>query len=291
MAKAKKPAKGSKKKAGDKPALPPPPAEDIAEIAGSEADYEKLLPLAQTIDLRDVVSRRADIALACHNARKGTEEVLEQQAMIAEHLPRVKVADLTAIPQIASALAFASLRLDHLTHPDTGVRELLAQARPLRRLLLGSARVLADARVLEPKAVKKIEVGAGPIDTADDLVALASLFSTHAAKVKGKSPVTHEQVKQAAAVGAKLRSLLKPKRASKSTAPTDEMAKAAEVRDRFWALLAQRYDLVWRIGAYVFGKDEVAARVPSLQAFAAARRSTRPGAVAEPGSPEEKAPG
>jgi hypothetical protein len=292
MAKPKKsasPAKKAAKKAPSKKgndAPPPSPPEDVPEVAGLEADYDALLPLAQGVDLRDAAPRRTDVSLACHNAVKGSHAVLEKKALIAEHLPKVDIAALEVIPRIASALTFASLRVDHLTHPESGVRGKLSRARELRRLLLGSARVLAEAGVLDVKAVKKIEEGSGPIDVADDCVALASLFTAHAAKVKGKSPVTAQQIKEAAALGAELKSVLRPGRASKKVEPTAEMAGAAEVRERFWTLLAQRYDTLWKVGAYLFGKDEVGERVPSLQAFARGRRPGKaPGSEQAPGAP------
>lgn len=280
------PAKPAKPRRPAPPAGPTAPAaEEVPEITGSEADYEALLPAARKLDLRDVTARRIDVGLACHNAAKGAAAVLKRKGDIEAHLPEVQVSDIEQISRIASALAFASLRVDQLTTPDKGIRQMLARARVLRRLLLSSAVALAEAGVFDKKKIDKVIAGKGPIDTADDIVVLASEFTAHARKVQGKTAVTAQQVKEAAELGTQLRSLLKPKRAAKKDGPTDEMTAALEIRDRFWALLVLRYDVLWRAGAYLFGKDEIDARVPALQGYAGRRRARADSGASDGESP------
>lgn len=43
------------------------------------------------------------------------------------------------------------------------------------------------------------------------------------------------------------------------------LAEATELRDRFWTLLLQRHDALWRCGAWIYGQ-EVDSQVPPLQA-------------------------
>lgn len=269
----------------------PPDAEaasmEVAELVGSEEDYEKFQSLAMAVDLRDGAARRQDVALACHNAKKGAAAVLEDRARIKKDLPAIDIAHLEAIPAIASALAFAELRLEHMLTPDTGIRDLVRRGRALRRVLLTSARALAAAGLLAPKAVRAIEIGKGDIDMAKDAMALAALFTSHAKKLSGKTAITPALVKEAAQVGAKLNAVLKPQRAKKEVKLTPEQAQATDMRDRFWLLLNQRYDLLWRAGAYLYGKSTVDTRVPPLQAFAGRRRNT----AAEPAPEGEPTPG
>ena len=58
------------------------------------------------------------------------------------------------------------------------------------------------------------------------------------------------------------------KRGKKKGAAGDLSPSAAEIagdtRDRLWTLLGQRYDALWRVGAYLFGHD-VDERIPKLQ--------------------------
>ena len=49
---------------------------------------------------------------------------------------------------------------------------------------------------------------------------------------------------------------------SDGAAPSS-LVKAVEIRDRFWTLLHQRYDLLWRCGAWLYGRA-VDERVPPL---------------------------
>ncbi len=109
--------------------------------------------------------------------------------------------------------------------------------------------------------------GSGKLDTARDCVGLAALYRKHAAKTRGKTAVTAAEIAETAALGDELLKLLKPTRAKK-TRPED-VKKAAEVRDRRWTLVKLTYDELWRACAYIYGADEVAARVPALQAHTA----------------------
>jgi len=284
MGQTKTTGKGSKNN-NKKVAVKPPEAPDqVPEIAGSEAAYQKLLPIAEAIEARDVSPLRADVAVAGHNASTGAAAVLEHQSVLAEHLPKVKASDISDIPSIVDAFAFAALRVDHLIAPESGIAELLRTARRTRRLLLSSATALAEAGVLNAKAVQKIIEGRGPMDTAEDCVALAALFGKEAKKLKGKTAVTAAQVKEAAEVGTRLRGVLKPTKAVKTSAPSAELARATDVRDRFWTLLVQRHDIAWRAGAYLFGKD-VHDRVPPLHRHAVTRKKVDKAPAAPAPSP------
>lgn len=265
--------KGSKASSSSKKgavAAPEPP-DEAQEISGSEAAYQKLLTVAEAIAARDVSPLRADVTVAGHNANLGVAAVLEHRSTIAEHLPKLKLSEISDIPSIVSAFSFAALRVDHLIVPDSGIAELLRKARTSRRLLLSAAHALVEAGVFDRKVVQKIDEGRGPLDVADDNIALAALFGKEARKLKGKTTITAAQVKEAAEIGTQLRSALKPKKAVKTSAPNAELARATDIRDRFWTLLVQRYGIAWRAGAYLFGK-EVHDRVPPLQRHAVTRK-------------------
>jgi hypothetical protein len=114
------------------------------------------------------------------------------------------------------------------------------------------------------------------VDAANDCVALAALFRKHAASVRGKTVVTAANVKESAELGTRLLGLLKPAAArnANKTAKSKEIVDAVDARDRLWSLATEGHDVLWRAGAYLFGRGEVDARVPALQARVRGARKT-----------------
>ena len=83
-------------------------------------------------------------------------------------------------------------------------KELLERATPLRAKLLKAADALADAELVDATAVARIREGSGNIDKANDLVALAALFSQSWDVIHDKTAITREQVDEAALLGPSL---------------------------------------------------------------------------------------
>jgi hypothetical protein len=113
--------------------------------------------------------------------------------------------------------------------------------------------------------------GDAPADIAEDCVTLARTLAPHvdtarrlAGKSKKKRAPSAKKLAAAAELGGELARALDagagPARGSNG-APTLDDAK--ELRDRFWTLLLQRYQDVWRVGAYLFGRA-VDERLPKL---------------------------
>ena len=62
-------------------------------------------------------------------------------------------------------------------------------------------------------------------------------------------------------------------------------ARAADVRDRLWTLVKQGHDAPWRACAFLYGPDEIDAKVPALQARAAT--TSKRAEKAKAGAPAE----
>jgi hypothetical protein len=74
--------------------------------------------------------------------------------------------------------------------------------------------------------------------------------------------VTNADFIEAEQVVGKLRALLgQPGGTSEGEGPS--LLRVIEMRDRFWTLLSQRYDVLWRCGAWLYGRA-VDERVPPL---------------------------
>jgi hypothetical protein len=174
------------------------------------------------------------------------------------------------VPYLALAVIFAAALVDR--GADGKTPALQAKASALRGVLLPAAEALAAAGVVPAREVQKIREGKGAIDSAQDCIDLGAFFVKHAKAVKGKTAVTAVQAKDAAETGTELLKRLKPKgtRRKDSALVTDAVA----ARDGLWSLLAQRHDLLRRVGMWCWGED-VDARVPPLQSRTAPARKKK----------------
>ncbi len=244
----------------------------VPQVTGSEAAYERFLPAAKAIDARSVVPMRIDGSLAYHNVSAGVRAVMAQEARVRKELPGVAIARIAELPELALAVIFAASQVDRSPASTGATAKLLERARAVRELLLTNAEALALAGVLPAREVARIRAGRGPIDTARDCVDLAALFRKSAAAVKGRTPITADQLAEAARVGTELLGVLKPTAAKRSRTVAPDTAAAVDARDRLWTLVTERHDLLRRVGAWLFGLAAVEAQVPPLHARAAKPR-------------------
>lgn len=226
--------------------------------------YETFLPTAKGIEAHRIIPCRADVALAYRNIAAGVAEVLTLEDIIKNDLPKIDIEQLRTLPELSISVVYAATQLDRHT-PTKEVLELLTRARDLRNLLLVTAESLAHAKIFQPREVAKIRSGRGDIDAAKDCIELAALFVKHGPALRGKTPVTNEQIKEAAEVGERLLAVLKPKKVRLPKKVHDEEAEARDHRDRLWTLLVERHDTLRRVGAYLFGVRDLDAHVPALQ--------------------------
>lgn len=232
----------------------------LIEVTGSQAAYERFLPLALALP-GPFPAPSINVGVAYHNVVSGVAKVMAEQARLAHEIPALNLDDLKSLPELVLAVIFAINLVDR--NAPKATRDMLTKASSLRGKLLPAAEVLATAGLMPKHEVSRIRKGSGFIDMADDLVALARLFIENAANISGKTTITAAEVREASELGTELRTILRPKGTRK--APLDaETARAIENRDRLFALLSQRYDLVRRAAAWLFGLDKVASLVPAL---------------------------
>ena len=112
--------------------------------------------------------------------------------------------------------------------------------------------------------------GRGTPDVAQDCVDLSQLFTTYAAAVAGKTPITQAQIQEAAEVGDALLKVLKPSRAPAQPLHTTNPTVAA--RNALGALLTTQYEQqVRRAGMWIWLGD-VDKHVPALGSHAGTKK-------------------
>ncbi|MDY7231402.1 hypothetical protein [Hyalangium rubrum] len=261
--------------------------EEAAELEalGSQAAYEAFLAPAQALEASAVEECRADIALACYNVKQGVEHVLAQEAVVSA-LPGVKLEELRSLPQLAQGLAFAALQV-HRQLRAVSFRPLFEQALRARRKLLKAAEALAAVGLLPEDEVSSLS--GGRQNVVEDCLALTALLKRHEASISGRSPVTAADLEEAEQVATNLRQLLAPWSGGESGAPAPVL-EASGLRNRFWTLLKQRYEVLWRCGAWLFG-HEVEEHVPPLESRRAPPPQIERAVAPNPGEASPKSEG
>ncbi|AFE05654.1 hypothetical protein COCOR_04136 [Corallococcus coralloides DSM 2259] len=250
--------------------------DDIAELEaiGSEPGYDVFLVPARALE-GAVEECRSNIALAFHNTKRGVESVLAREAEVAA-LPGVNVEELRELPLLAQGLAWAALRVQRDMRASS-FGTLFDRAQQLRRKLLKTAEALAEASFLTAADVTAAH-GEGHRDVVGDCLGLVALFRRHEEKLAGRSPVTPEDVNEVERVAQQLRALLAAPGEARDDGNSPLLFEATETRDRFWTLLTRRHDVLWRCGAWLFGRD-VDMHVPPLLARHPLVRAVEPTSI------------
>jgi len=273
-------------------AVPPPPETYELEAISSQTAYDTFVLPARALEPGVIEECRADIPLAYYNVMRGVENVLGSSASVVGKLPNVQVEELSGLPRLTQGLAFAVLQVQReLRTASFGT--FFERAQALRRKLSKSAEALAEAGLLPPADVAEARIHSR-IDVVEECEALAALFRKHAAATEGRSPVTKMDLQEVEHLTRKLRaSLGQPAEGSPGELPP--LAKASDMRDRLWTLLNQRHDVLWRCGAWLYGRavDERVPPLPSRKLAArqqALQQSPERETRLAPGSPQTTAP-
>lgn len=176
---------------------------------------------------------------------------------------------------------------------ESALAGLLDEGRPLRETMLLAAELMAHLGYFNKKAVEDIRAGQGNLDTANDLVALAALFTSGWALVENKSPVEWAHVERAAILGPQILIALGAR--NQPGAKVSDGTTPPERRVRAYTLFTRAYDQCRRAVTYLRwdqgDADEIA---PSLFANRGPRKTTseadagaEPAATATSPAPEK----
>jgi hypothetical protein len=231
----------TKPAAAAKPAAPPKAA----------AAFEQIRPEIEALADDDLMPINLDIPQAVSLALGALPALRSLRAEIVEKLPQHPIGHLDRLERYALAVWYAHLLAQPDTTADERVRELVAEAAPLRENLLGDAEALARRRLLDAGTVAEIRAGQGLVDTANDLVALAALFDANWDDVEDKTAATEAEVTRAAELGP----LLLRAVALREHGPVPPPADAASARARAFTLFVRAYDECRRAVSYVRWHD------------------------------------
>lgn len=241
-------------------------AEDaLPPLEGQDASFERVIVIARALPAWQIRPIRIDARLACANARAAYHEMLPHMAK-ARELPGADIEKVELLADLPGAVLYAYRLVELVDPPKRNVTARLARARKLRYMLLHQARAAVAAGLLPEAPVERIAKGKGPIDTAEDLVALATLYRQNEAALEGRIVATSMDLQEASVLGAELQEDLHPARAPKPKPSPDDLAKAKSDQLRLVNLLALAHQELLRVANYL------GIAVPALQSRAPLRR-------------------
>jgi hypothetical protein len=260
------------------PARPGLPKEAAVALAIVEPEIAALSSSA-LLPIKVDISRAVSIAIGA------LPHLADLRPRLVAELPQHPIHITDKIGTYALAAWYAHL----LTLPSTkagGTLEvLLAEATPLREDLLVAAEALAHKKLLDPATVVTIRSGQGNLDKANDLVALAALFTQRWSHVHGKTTVALHDVERAAELGPLLLVALgaREQPGMSGSNPKDP----AEQRVRAYTLFVNAYEEARRAVSYLrWHEEDVDDIVPSLFG---GRKSARKAKEVEPPASEPPA--
>lgn len=230
------------------------PKDGAAALAAVAAELDALAP-----DEFEPVN--VDIPTAVSIIIAAVPHVTGLRSRIVAALPETDIQVVDRLGTYALAAWYAHLlALPRSTEQE--VTSLLEEATPLREDLLVAAEALAHKRLLDPASVAAIRSGQGNLDKANDLVALAALFTAEWPRVEHKTTVEWAEVQRAGELGPKILVALGARDVpGESTQTTDPASR----RVRAYTLLIRAYDECRHAIRYLRRKEgDAAAFAPSV---------------------------
>ncbi len=241
-----------------------------------EAAYKHHLAEAKALPDHAVIPFAGNPDLVLGNVQRGAGVVvgLDGEFLHADIIRALgfKPEQLRAVVVLAQAFSWASLLINRDIASDGTTQALITRVMKHRRRLMTTAEALVESNLLDDAELDPIRPGYGPRDGAKDVTRLVALFRAHAKTIAGKHPIGEADLAQAEEDASDLWMRLNPEEAVQVKKLPEKVQKDIELRDRFFTLLYQRYEQLWKIGAVVWGYD-VDEHVPALRARQAGRRA------------------
>lgn len=297
-------ARRDSKPAAHRPTAAPPSlspksiADETVMVAGVKSHFDRFLAAARAAAPAVLPVFRGDAALAHHNANLALGALRAHRAEVLATGFRADFDAFAEVPDLALALAYAVEQVEGRSGANAELQATLARGRVLRDIGVSSATTLMKAGQLSAADLKHLRKGAGPLNLAAELDALAALVVEKKAAFHNRSPFTLAQAKEAAEVAAALKKQVTPKGGRKPTATA--LAAAQRDRDALAALMASRYEAMERAAGALWGRA-LEQHVPTLmsrvgtkakgKAKAPPKQGTKPGAPdAGKAEPKDGAP-
>ncbi len=219
------------------------------QIAQAAASYAKIKPRLAKLQPDEVIAVNVEVAAAVSIAMGAVTNLRPMREAIASELPKHPIDALDDLEDYALSFWYAHVLSENAEGGGEAPKKLMEEAGPLRESLLIAAEALAHKGLLDGKRVAEIRSGRGHADAANDLSALAEVFTQSWERVKSKTAVELHEVQRADELSTKLALAINAKEtngggAGKPADPADRLARA-------YTLLTRAYNDCRRAAAYI----------------------------------------
>lgn len=227
-------------------------ADEVSEL-GQRAAYDKYLSVALALSPNEVSPTHFDIALAFDNVQIGLRSLEEKRTDLLA-MPGMEPDILEKLRGYSLALLFAARKVDQTVDKKQEAEVDLRELRFLRALMLDGYRNAARKGLVPKEPFDAIYKGRGIEDASADCIDLAALYRQHWDVLRDKTPVTMDDVNRAEQVAQRVRDLIALEGGVYGK-KSDDVKKAADIRNRFGVLLVRTHDRVLAAAPYLFGKN------------------------------------
>ena len=140
-----------------------------------------------------------------------------------------------------------------------------------RAALMPQAELWARNGLVDEAEIERIRAGAGPIDAAKDVIAIAAIANA-SPEIRAKMFGAEQLAERVARAHAYL-SIATP--SGTAELPNLALSKAIDLQSRLWTLVLAQHAELWRHGANVFG-SEVDEHVPALNSRVVTKHTDAP---------------
>jgi len=228
-------------------------ADEVPEL-GQRVAYDTFLSSAMAIPDAEVVPTRFDVNLAFDNVQIGLRSLTSRRADLLA-MPGMEPDVLEKLRGFSLALLFASRKVEQTVDRKESAEVDLRELRFLRAVMLDGYRNAARKGLVPQEPLAAIVKGkpTSSEDASADCIDLAALYRQHWDVLHDKTPVTMDEIARAEHLAQRVRDLLALE-GGVFAKRSDDVKKAADIRNRFGVLLVRTHDSVLGAAPYLFGK-------------------------------------
>lgn len=249
-----------------------------------EQAFNHFRPLAEAVPAEDLTVFTGEPLVMRANVKQALAIVGPHLGKAVARLQTPHLREVFELPSLVMGLGFAAGRVPVAKLSAGDIERMLTEGGPWRELGLKYLEIVSHPflGLLPRERVAKIRAGKGPLDKAEDFVALAGVFAEFKDNLAGKHPFPADKVNLLATLGGALVQQMRHGRAGRE-AP--KRTQESILRDQMASLVVDRYDDLQVIAAVALGKRKADELLPALRSTAgvAMAEEPEPGAADAPG--------
>ena len=248
--------------------IPAAPADDGVALLRYREAYRKALPVAQALDLNDLITINIDVPGAVTTALGALPEIMALREQ-AKALPNFDVKQIDDLGTYARAAMHAHGEYVAASAPPEALEALNAEGLALRDTLYQDALALSHRGLVNGAPLTEFKKNTGYKNLATDLIGLSSLLRNHWSQIGTRTAITPKELDHADDLSEKLLLAV----GAREQAPA-VIAEVARLRQRLFTVFVNAYDQARRAVSFLRWKENDIEKIaPSLYAGRTARRA------------------